>query len=448
MIASVQRPSSSFSVFKPDNKPLVVRSTLGDVFETSKPGSRIKKKKRKLLSDVPAPAVPPLESNLNLPLPPRLSTGSAKRPDSKLGSRFGAYSQASFFSRHNPHPVRVRHIEGLNGVPICAVHDDGYFPLPRIGIATPSTRERENFIKNYVSSTALGINSTKFPINTITGLQNYPFKEKAVPRIGLIPITDSWRNELRELCTKAGLVSDEQPAPYKPASQTVPHPMTPARKTLYSAQTGRVIPPPSRAMSRQSVRNESSLSRHINQHYSHITAFPDTETLMLEMLCQILQTDSIPSVQQWLVSSGDREKTLVLDLIKNAMNQEETILREEMRQEAAAIKTPLPRSRAGTAPKPEFLETDLPAEDDIIGRIKSSTPRPMSKLSRRSLSRSSLGKRTPAPSPAPEIQATMRFNKGSAASQRLPPLPKIDEGEEEKENLGIAEEAEVDAKGN
>ena len=40
-------------------------------------------------------------------------------------------------------------------------------------------------IKNYISSTALGINSTSFPINTITGLQNYPFKEKAVPRIGL-----------------------------------------------------------------------------------------------------------------------------------------------------------------------------------------------------------------------------------------------------------------------
>ena len=54
------------------------------------------------------------------------------------------------------------------------------------------------------------------------------------------------------------------------------------------------------------------------------------------------------------------------------MNQEETILREEMRQEAAAIKTPLPRSRAGTAPKPEFLETDLPAEDGETFNIENS----------------------------------------------------------------------------
>ena len=31
---------------------------------------------------------------------------------------------------------------------------------------------------------------------------------------------------------------------------------------------------------------------------------------MLEMLCQILQTDSVPAVQQWLVSAGDRGKCL------------------------------------------------------------------------------------------------------------------------------------------
>ena len=57
----------SFSVFKPDNKPLVVRGTLGDVFETpSRKGLRVKRPK-KLISDVPPAAVPPLESNLNLP---------------------------------------------------------------------------------------------------------------------------------------------------------------------------------------------------------------------------------------------------------------------------------------------------------------------------------------------------------------------------------------------
>jgi len=34
--------------------------------------------------------------------------------------------------------------------------------------------------------------------------------------------------------------------------------------------------------------------------------YPDMETVVLEMLCQILQTDSIQTVQQWLVTAGDR----------------------------------------------------------------------------------------------------------------------------------------------
>lgn len=37
------------------------------------------------------------------------------------------------------------------------------------------------------------------------------------------------------------------------------------------------------------------------------------------MLCQILQTEDINAVQSWLVSAGEREKTLVLDMIKSAM---------------------------------------------------------------------------------------------------------------------------------
>ena len=37
------------------------------------------------------------------------------------------------------------------------------------------------------------------------------------------------------------------------------------------------------------------------------------------MLAQILQTDDVSAVQQWLVGAGDREKAMVLDLIRQAM---------------------------------------------------------------------------------------------------------------------------------
>ncbi|PIK41990.1 hypothetical protein BSL78_21158 [Apostichopus japonicus] len=42
------------------------------------------------------------------------------------------------------------------------------------------------------------------------------------------------------------------------------------------------------------------------------------------MLCQILQTDSIGAVQEWLVSSGDNEKDLALNIIKVALGAEDT----------------------------------------------------------------------------------------------------------------------------
>lgn len=297
MATQVARPNSSFGVFKPSNKPLVVRSTLADVFDNSAK----KKKKASKQRDIATPALPPLESHLNLPTVRNLG---APPPNFSPSPRFGAYSQASFFSRHNPHPSRVRHIKGLNGIPICAVHDQGYFPVQRFSVGSLSPSQQDKMIRKHVPPNAIGINSTTFPIDTITGLQNYPFKEKAVPGIGLIPVIDSWKNELKELCTKAGLISPINEPPVLP-----PKPASAPRKTVYSSSSGRIIPPPSRMSTRMSSRQSLR-----DMQFDHISSYPDSETIMLEMLCQILQTDSIPAVQQWLVSAGDREKGLVLDV--------------------------------------------------------------------------------------------------------------------------------------
>ena len=47
-----------------------------------------------------------------------------------------------------------------------------------------------------------------------------------------VPITDTWRSELRELCAKAGLIAEEPVVVPIPASA----PATPARKTKYSGE--------------------------------------------------------------------------------------------------------------------------------------------------------------------------------------------------------------------
>ncbi|ESO84247.1 hypothetical protein LOTGIDRAFT_78614, partial [Lottia gigantea] len=49
------------------------------------------------------------------------------RPATQGGNRFGQLSRSQFFTRHNPHPHRVRHFKGLLDVPICSVNDDGHF---------------------------------------------------------------------------------------------------------------------------------------------------------------------------------------------------------------------------------------------------------------------------------------------------------------------------------
>ena len=242
------------------------------------------------------------------------------RPNtSALASRFGAYSKSSFFTRHNPHPSRVRHIRGLNGIPICVVNDEGSFPSPRYSLDPLQLSHQKFLMKNRLQRRSLGLNSSLFPVDTITGLQSYPYREKAIPKFGLIPVTESWREELKEFCYKAGLIEQEEQLLKQQKKQKS---AASKRQTVYSAKTGRLVPAKSRLSSRASSRSLPAYNLLAN--LNHISVFPDSETVMLQMLCQILQTDSVHDVQQWLVSAGDREKSFVLDLIKEGIGALDT----------------------------------------------------------------------------------------------------------------------------
>uniref|UniRef100_A0A8C0HE09 Thymus, brain and testes associated n=1 Tax=Chelonoidis abingdonii TaxID=106734 RepID=A0A8C0HE09_CHEAB len=195
---------------------------------------------------------------LNTPL--RFNT-EAKRPQSKNNSRFGNLSHHSFFSRHNPHPHRVTHIQGLNGVPICMVND-GWSML------TPLSPHP--MIKGQLSTTVLGVPGAQMPIGD--------------PHSNLVP----------------RLTAEE-----------------PWRATQYSAETGRLIPPSSRATVRhtpqQLCRNNAK-----NKGKDAALSFQDQELVILELLCQILQTDSLSAIQQWLLTAGQREKDLVMRMLQTA----------------------------------------------------------------------------------------------------------------------------------
>lgn len=233
------------------------------------------------------------------------------------GYRFGHLSQNSFFTRHNPHPNRVRHLKGLLDVPICSVNDDGYFANPRYSLQFPPNYADQSRLQR-IPVNAINVNSQLHPINTITGLQyftgltNYPFRERAIPRLGLVPVTEAWRDELKALTD--ALRDNQTEPPKQPKLQERP-------KTQYSETTGRLIPPPSRAMSRGPSRQCSHQGQRdlYQRNFQHIAENPDMESQVLMMLCQILQTEDVNAVQAWLCSASEREKAMVLDMIRAAI---------------------------------------------------------------------------------------------------------------------------------
>ncbi|XP_012944195.1 protein TBATA [Aplysia californica] len=250
-----------------------------------------------------------------------------RRPMTQGGYRFGQLSHNSFFTRHNPHPARVRHLKGLLDVPICSVNDDGYFANPRYSLQFPPNQHNTNRLKNWkgrIPVNAINVNSQLHPINTITGLQyfmglnSYPYREKAIPKVGLVPVTEAWRDELSAFTQKLNL-DNEVPAPAS-ASGPKPEEEQRPRSTMYSPETGRLIPPPSRAMSRGgSRRGRYNGQQFVGGSLQHIAADPDLENVVLVMLCQILQTEDVNAVQAWLCSAGEREKEHVMGLVRSAI---------------------------------------------------------------------------------------------------------------------------------
>ncbi|GFO23518.1 protein spatial [Plakobranchus ocellatus] len=268
-----------------------------------------------------------------------------RRPHTQGGYRFGQLSHNSFFTRHNPHPGRVRHLKGLLDVPICSVNDDGYFANPRYSLQFPPNSYDGTKVKNWrgrIPVNAINVNSQLHPINTVTGLQyfmglnSYPFREKAIPKVGLVPVTEAWRDELKTFTRALGLGEEEQPgqvnsAPPNDILQAPPRSPrkdeeTRPRSTMYSPETGRLIPPPSRAMSR-GVSRRGARGAQIggpqqpwaSGNLQHISTDPDLENMVLVMLCQILQTEDVNAVQAWLCSAGEREKGHVMGLVKSAI---------------------------------------------------------------------------------------------------------------------------------
>ncbi|KAA0724855.1 Protein TBATA [Triplophysa tibetana] len=138
-------------------------------------------------------------------------TPGTSRINTRNGVRFGTLSHHSFFSRHNPHPHRVRHMQGLNGKPVCTVNDDwyGFTPLcphPLIKSQVPAIRSPDMS------------------------------PDSSTPRS--VFLSESWREELKDLAAKVRLTAEND----NEKNEKLMDEEAPRRMTQYSAQSGRIIP--------------------------------------------------------------------------------------------------------------------------------------------------------------------------------------------------------------
>ncbi|KAM9831902.1 LOW QUALITY PROTEIN: protein TBATA [Neosynchiropus ocellatus] len=199
----------------------------------------------------------------------------------------------SFFSRHNPHPHRVRHIQGLNGRPICTVRDDW------------------------------NVTSTLFPHPLLKSLHHGSANELRLPANHGHQNKSGWRGELQIAAKVARMKLNTQ---VQPAAEAV------RLKTQYSSQTGRIMPPSTRVSQRRSH----------SQRVEYRPLFDDPEVMVLEVLCQILQTDSFSAVQQWLLLAGPREKEQVMSLIKDTLHNGDSAGRYNGRRFTSSCTAALP----------------------------------------------------------------------------------------------------------
>lgn len=230
-------------------------------------------------------------------------------------------SKNPFFARHNPHPQRVRHLKGLLDVPICTVID---YTVCTPTVGTPIIDQMRQ--RPLRSSQGL-----RLPIN-LDGV-----KEKAVLSVGLVPITETWREELRKLTEASGIKSKnrytnttsyqvppsrqgsrqgERPPPSRggmlpPSSRNGEKP--PSRNGEIPPSRNGMKPPSRMGQSRQGDR--PSLLRQ-ELPLQHIAADTDSDLTMYNMLVNILQPTHPDDIKSWLVHAPDREKEIVLDMIR------------------------------------------------------------------------------------------------------------------------------------
>ncbi|XP_063689702.1 uncharacterized protein C4orf17 homolog isoform X2 [Bolinopsis microptera] len=207
--------------------------------------------------------------------------------------------------RHNPHARRVCHIKGLNDVPVCVVRDELNAEWENRFIVSPgslapafSKPKKKPFDKNN-------------DYGYLTENHSTDFKEHNTPR----PVTICEVYELSDLVKTSVLDIMKSVRSGKPDLDSSTDPTRPKSAPLSTAKITPFDKYRSRTSSRVSVPKmslipgENGYENDLNDELDSIQA--------LDILCSILQTNSLQTVQAWIEQATDEERTVVLKALRD-----------------------------------------------------------------------------------------------------------------------------------
>lgn len=180
--------------------------------------------------------------------------------------------------RHNPHARRVRHIKGLNDVPVCVVRDE-------------LNSEWENrFIVSPGSLAPAYSSRTKKKSSDFNYITTAPRCTPRGQRPHSAPISQSYHNREQESTTRCeSPLAQHSPVPFGDRST--------------SRTSSRVSVP------KMSLLPPETYDNDLNDELDSIQA--------LDILCSILQTNSLQTVQAWIEQATDDERNVVLKALRD-----------------------------------------------------------------------------------------------------------------------------------
>ncbi|XP_035123972.1 protein TBATA isoform X16 [Callithrix jacchus] len=242
------------------------------------------------------------------------------------------------------------------------------------------------------SGCQMGMPTISVPIGDPQANQN--------PRLSSGPclLPEAWKRELKELASHVAFFTKEDELKKKEKEE-------PPREhgAKYSAETGRLIPASTRAVSRHSSHQSQGSQSSSRDEGVRAFLLQDQELLVLELLCQILETDSLSAIQFWLLyappkgedtarqhclSGGSQEKDLALGLLQTAVAQllpqplvsiptEKLLNQLQEMQEPPQEKQELPCSQSPKKTKiPPFSKSEKPGSGPALPVLSCLLPLP------------------------------------------------------------------------